>query len=313
MIGKHHDGSTVKSGCGRLVGRLLKIISVGAAMTCLASAPASAQLARVPTLEVVAKDGGHSTLIGSMHVGMRDVLKPNLIALFANAKRFVVEHTNSLPPEEENLGARAPWAAQLSDVQVEILVKRAACAGVPRSEALRFLEHRSAQRANQAAYTVCGDEGRSKSMDSWIGDHWARFGRSKPEVLEEDTWMREHRKRVRDEDSAAALQWILDRDPEAVLQSVVFALNRGDYEALARIQMESFADPLVAQRFNQVMLAERNLHWMPRLTRFLDEGGAVIVVGAMHLPGPNGLVSLLRAQGYEVKHGSVLAFIEASH
>ena len=293
----------------RVIGQMLKSASGIAFLVCSA-APASAQWAKVPVLEVVTKEGRQSTLIGSMHVGMRDVLKPNLLMLFSKAKRLVVEHANALPPERESLGSRAPWAASLSDEQVEILVERAACAGVSRIEALQLLELRSAQRANQAAYTVCGDEGKSKSLDAWINDYWAFSRGTKPDVLEDDRWVEEQRKRVDHEDSAAALQWILGRDPKVVLQSVVFAMNRGDYEALARIQTESFNDPVTAQRFNKVMLAERNLHWMSRLSRFMDEGNAVVVVGAMHLPGPDGLVSLLRSQGYKVTQSSVIAFLE---
>jgi hypothetical protein len=157
---------------------------------------------------------------------------------------------------------------------------------------------------------VCGVEGKSKSLDAWINDYWAFSRGTKPDVLEDDRWVEEQRKRVDHEDSAAALQWILGRDPKVVLQSAVFAMNRGDYEALARIQTESFNDPVTAQRFNKVMLTERNLHWMSRLSRFMDEGNAVVVVGAMHLPGPDGLVSLLRSQGYKVTQSSVIAFLE---
>lgn len=49
------------------------------------------------------------------------------------------------------------------------------------------------------------------------------------------------------------------------------------------------------------MVDDRNQAWMPRLIRYLDEGDAFVNVGAAHIPGKNGLVSLLRARGYRVE------------
>jgi uncharacterized protein YbaP (TraB family) len=37
-----------------------------------------------------------------------------------------------------------------------------------------------------------------------------------------------------------------------------------------------------------------------KLRHYRDEGQAVILVGAMHLPGPHGLISRLRSAGYTV-------------
>jgi len=36
------------------------------------------------------------------------------------------------------------------------------------------------------------------------------------------------------------------------------------------------------------------------LDQILNDGDAVVVVGAMHFPGPSGLISLLRQKGYRV-------------
>ncbi|QWF63018.1 TraB/GumN family protein (plasmid) [Ralstonia solanacearum] len=53
------------------------------------------------------------------------------------------------------------------------------------------------------------------------------------------------------------------------------------------------------------MVHDRNLAWMPGLRQALDAGGAVIAVGAAHLPGPDGLVALLRADGYRIDETTV--------
>lgn len=48
----------------------------------------------------------------------------------------------------------------------------------------------------------------------------------------------------------------------------------------------------------------RNLAWLPQLQSLLDEESdddALVVVGAMHLLGPDGLVAMLQARGYRVE------------
>jgi hypothetical protein len=37
-----------------------------------------------------------------------------------------------------------------------------------------------------------------------------------------------------------------------------------------------------------------------RMQPFLDAGGAFIAIGAMHLPGDDGVLSLLANKGYEI-------------
>ncbi len=54
----------------------------------------------------------------------------------------------------------------------------------------------------------------------------------------------------------------------------------------------------------QRLIAARNRAWMPQLRRLLDgDKPQMIVVGAAHLVGPDGLVQQLRAQGYQVTSG----------
>ncbi|MFQ5468324.1 MAG: TraB/GumN family protein, partial [Kiloniellaceae bacterium] len=53
---------------------------------------------------------------------------------------------------------------------------------------------------------------------------------------------------------------------------------------------------LVMRRFND----DRNKLMARRMEPFLRAGGAFVAIGALHLPGDTGLVSLLRARGYRV-------------
>lgn len=67
---------------------------------------------------------------------------------------------------------------------------------------------------------------------------------------------------------------------------------------------ERMAPELDHRAISNAMLASildaRNRAWMAPLTKALAGGSAFVLVGALHLPGDVGLVSLLRAEGFEV-------------
>ena len=52
--------------------------------------------------------------------------------------------------------------------------------------------------------------------------------------------------------------------------------------------------------FLKILLVDRNVKMRDKALPILDQGGAFIAVGAMHLPGDTGLVKLLRDKGYTV-------------
>ncbi len=53
--------------------------------------------------------------------------------------------------------------------------------------------------------------------------------------------------------------------------------------------------------FEERMVTARNRTMAERAVPFLEDGGAFVAVGALHLPGPEGLVALLRERGYAVE------------
>jgi uncharacterized protein YbaP (TraB family) len=77
------------------------------------------------------------------------------------------------------------------------------------------------------------------------------------------------------------------------------AWKTGDVAAVERIALEDLkSDPLMYQR----LLVERNKNWMPKVEAlFARPGHALVVVGAAHLVGPDGLIAMLRAKGYTVE------------
>lgn len=59
-------------------------------------------------------------------------------------------------------------------------------------------------------------------------------------------------------------------------------------------------DPADFAVFRQELITKRNRRMRDSALPLLEKGGAFIAVGALHLPGPDGLVALLREAGYDV-------------
>jgi uncharacterized protein len=77
------------------------------------------------------------------------------------------------------------------------------------------------------------------------------------------------------------------------------AWKSGDVQTIERIVLQDLkGDPQMYQR----LLVERNRNWIPKLDAlFARPERAFIVVGAAHLVGPDGLLAMLKARGYEVE------------
>ena len=77
------------------------------------------------------------------------------------------------------------------------------------------------------------------------------------------------------------------------------AWKSGDIAAVERLALEDLkSDPLMYQR----LLVERNTNWMPKIEAlFARRGRALVVVGAAHLVGPEGLIEMLKARGYAIE------------
>jgi uncharacterized protein YbaP (TraB family) len=67
---------------------------------------------------------------------------------------------------------------------------------------------------------------------------------------------------------------------------------------LTRVTREGFRDfPSLAER----LLDARNRNWIPKIEGYLRSGQTFfVVVGAAHMGGPNGVLTLLRARGYKI-------------
>lgn len=90
----------------------------------------------------------------------------------------------------------------------------------------------------------------------------------------------------------------MDAD-KAELAATVTAWRRGDAAALERILLNDFKKYPAAY---QSLIVQRNNNWMPALEKCLTKTTpCMVVVGAAHLIGPDGLLALLQRKGYRVE------------
>ncbi len=88
----------------------------------------------------------------------------------------------------------------------------------------------------------------------------------------------------------------------ALFEKLTEAYLARDLDRLVEIGNETMGQSGEAymERFMSEMIDARNLRMAQRLEPILKQGDAFIGVGALHLPGPKGLVTLLKEQGYRL-------------
>jgi uncharacterized protein len=76
--------------------------------------------------------------------------------------------------------------------------------------------------------------------------------------------------------------------------------RRGDGEAMVALARKEYAK--YPELYRQ-MIADRNSNWIPQIEKLLNDGkgDTLVIVGALHLPGPDGVVHLLQEKGYSVE------------
>lgn len=74
--------------------------------------------------------------------------------------------------------------------------------------------------------------------------------------------------------------------------------KKEDLEALYEVLVEC-EGMTEAEKF--LLVDERNRDWMPTIEKYIKTDACFIAVGALHLPGKEGLINLLQKAGYKVK------------
>jgi len=89
---------------------------------------------------------------------------------------------------------------------------------------------------------------------------------------------------------------------EEIYQQMLEAYLSGSILAFLDMTLETYRgeDEALGQVFMDEMLYRRNRLFVTRLSRHLADGNALIAVGAAHIPGRDGVLDLLEAQGYRI-------------
>ncbi len=84
------------------------------------------------------------------------------------------------------------------------------------------------------------------------------------------------------------IQLYIARDVAAIMPLMAVIMDKPDYGSELK-------------GFNEAMIETRNRRMAKAAAPLIDDGAAFIAVGALHLPGKDGLVALLRQAGYRVE------------
>jgi hypothetical protein len=90
-----------------------------------------------------------------------------------------------------------------------------------------------------------------------------------------------------------------DSGDQQELRELTEAWRRGDLVALEAELAQGMDD--LPELFNKVVV-QRNHNWLSRIEQMLTDpdDDYLVVTGALHMVGPQGLVELLRARGYQI-------------
>jgi len=90
---------------------------------------------------------------------------------------------------------------------------------------------------------------------------------------------------------------ISDTDLSKEYAKLLKAYKNQDLQELNNLTKE---DDAGIENFEELFLIDRNNNWIPIVEKFASEQSTFFAVGAAHLPGKNGLIALLRSEGYKI-------------
>jgi uncharacterized protein YbaP (TraB family) len=92
-------------------------------------------------------------------------------------------------------------------------------------------------------------------------------------------------------------------DIDAMHAELLAAYKQRDLNGLMAISEASMqqGDQRLADEFQQHLIVDRNHRMAERMQQYLQQGKVFIAVGALHLPGAEGLLNLLEQQGYTIR------------
>jgi uncharacterized protein YbaP (TraB family) len=92
-----------------------------------------------------------------------------------------------------------------------------------------------------------------------------------------------------------------DKEMKEMIKLYVNQDLQGLYNYVTASFVEFEKDPKKIDEMLAKMLTNRNKKWIPLLSNWMQEKSLLIAVGAGHLAGDEGVINLLKRQGYTVE------------
>jgi len=277
--------------------RLAVVIALGAVMTGACSAQVF--------YSVTSPDGRQNWLLGTIHTEDARVtdFPPALEQALRQSDTVALELVPG-PAALERLAAamRLPEGQQLADYVDDELYARVVAA-------LREHGFRSAQAARlrpwAAALTLAQPPVQTgRFMDLVLARRAAAYG-AQAVALETMDEQLAFFTGLGQQAHVALLESAVD-DYESgaqTLEALIRAWLDADLEQLVGLAESQLADlpEGIGEHFHQAGIVQRNRTMARRARPLIERGRTLIAVGALHLPGPEGLIALLREQGSRVE------------
>jgi len=285
---------------------LAGLVSASALVGAQAPAPAGANRGLIWKVEKGTRSGW---LVGSLHLLTADAypLPPALDTAFAAAD-VLVEEANpeelKTPTAAMQLVAKAMYPpgttlqSQVSKETFDKIAKRAEKIGLP-------IERLQAFKPWMVALTLVGLELQKGGFDPGLGldQHFltrapaaGKKVRTLETALEQIDLLESLSPQLQESLVAASLD---GADTElAQVQRIAAAWKAGDTAPIERLLLTDMKS--VDAAVYETLLVGRNRRWVPQIEDCLSQQRCFVVVGAAHLVGPEGLVSMLRAKGYTI-------------
>jgi uncharacterized protein YbaP (TraB family) len=286
----------------------LRAAAVGVVGVALLTASAAAE-AKTLAWKATGK-GGVVYLVGSVHLLSKDFypLNPAIDAAYNDSDLLVeeVDMAEMLDPGSQMgfltrgmLPSATPLDKVISPATYALVSKRAADLGLP-VEPFRLL------KPWMVALMLVQVEWQKAGFDPELGLDKHFYDRAKGDGKPTQGLETAEYQISRLDDMTMQQQEHLlseslkDLDAErSNMTRLIDSWRAGDAAGVERIVLSELKqEPVLYQR----LLVERNRNWIPKIDAlFARPRHALVVVGAAHLVGPDGLIAMLRAKGYTVE------------
>lgn len=267
----------------------------------------SVQAAANPDFWLARKDGQQIWLLGSIHVGTADFypLPAKITLAWQNADTLVVETTTHPTPEQQQqmsaemlLPSEQTLENQLPAPLYRRLATTAARYQLSPAQLTHFRPWVAAIFLQQQAIAKAGYQARYG-----LDEHFQQLATESGKnilYLESPAQQMGFMNQLHQLENKYLANTLDDiADIQHQLPQLISAWKRGDAKTIQAFLGYGKTDPDLQSFFKTTLLEQRNRHWIPQL-KALKTKNNFVVVGAMHLYGQDGLIELLKSEGYQL-------------